>query len=184
MNTNHCLLTYSGQYVNVIDPDPATINIADIAHALSQINRFGGHTRTPYTVAQHCVLVSQIVPLEFRLHALLHDAAEAYFGDLMYPIKYLPQVMQNYRDLEGAMQAAIFKKFGLGMAQSDPCRNAIRTADLIMLATERRDLMHPDATPWPILHDVKPLAYRIRPLLSLSAEGEFLSRFKSLAGMH
>ena len=184
LNTHNCLLTYSGHYVNVVDPDVDTINIVDIAHALSQINRFGGHTRTPYTVAQHSVLVSQIVPIEYRLAALLHDAAEAYFGDMVYPIKYLPEIMQKYRDLEGGMQAAIFQRFGLPMAQSDECRAAIHEADLILLASERRDLMSPDRTPWPILHDIKPLAFRIRPLLSLSAEAEFLSRFKSLSGFH
>ncbi|OWW18430.1 metal-dependent phosphohydrolase [Noviherbaspirillum denitrificans] len=182
MNLENCILTYSGRYVNLLKPDPTTIHITDIAHALSQINRFGGHTRRFYSVAQHCVLASHLVPLKYRLHALLHDAAEAYFGDMVQPLKRLDGSAQ-YRTWESMMQAEIFDRFGLGMEQSDECKACIQEADLIMLATERRDLMPPDATPWAILEGVKPRNGNISPVSSHLAESMYLSRFKELAGV-
>lgn len=178
-NICNCIQTFSGQYVNLTDPDPATIDITDIAHALSQINRFGGHTRVPYTVAQHSVLASKIVPPEYALQALLHDAAEAYVGDMMRPLKYMAD-MASYRDRESQLQAIIYHRFGLGMFQNDGCRASIRRADLILLATERRDLMPPDATPWPILHGVTPLEPAIQPMPAPAASVRFIQRFEQL----
>jgi uncharacterized protein len=179
MNTCNSILTFSGQYVDLLDPDPDTINIGDIAKALSQINRFGGHTRVPYTVAQHSLLVSENVPPEFALQALLHDAAEAYVGDVVRPLKYMAD-MRSYRDRESIMQAAIYQRFGLGMHQTDACRSSIRCADLVMLATERRDLMPPCPTPWPILHGVTPLAKSIRPAPAPIVAVRFMKRFEQL----
>lgn len=182
MNLQNCILTYTGKYVNLIRPDPATLDIVDIAHALSQINRFGGHTRRFYSVAQHSVLASHLVPLKYRLHALLHDAAEAYFGDMVQPLKCMEE-SQAYRAWESMMQAEIFDRFGLGLQQSDECKACLREADLIMLATERRDLMAPDSKPWPILDGVKPRGGNINPVSSHLAESMFLARFKELAGV-
>jgi uncharacterized protein len=181
MYTTDSILTYTGQYVDLVDPKPESINITDIAHALSQISRFGGHTRTFYSVAQHCVQTSHIVPVRYRLHALLHDAAEAYFGDMVQPLKYL-SCCGTYRDHESLMQAHIYDRFGLGMHQADECRDVIRQADLVMLATERRDLMAPESTPWPILVGIEPRAPFIRPLMPQAAESEFLRQFKLLTG--
>lgn len=181
MYTTDSILTFTGQYVDLIDPRPETINITDIAHALSQISRFGGHTRTFYSVAQHSVLTSHIVPPKYRLHALLHDAAEAYFGDMVQPLKYLPSCGM-YRDQESLMQARIYERFGLGMHQEDDCREVIRKADLVMLATERRDLMAPEMTPWPVLFGIEPRESFIRPLMPHAAESEFLRQFKQLTG--
>lgn len=181
MNLDNCILTYTGRYVNLRDPDPKTIDITDIAHALSQINRFGGHTRRFYSVAQHSILASQMAPLKYRLHVLLHDAAEAYLGDMVMPLKTM-SANREYRELEGVMQARIYHRFGLGLLQSDECNACIRQADLTMLATERRDLMPPDMTPWPILEGVTPRASTIMPLNPLNAESTFLTRFKELWG--
>lgn len=182
MYTPNSILTFTGRYVSLTDTVAHTIDISDIAHALSQLSRFGGHTRTFYSVAQHSVLVSHIVPPQYRLHALLHDAAEAYFGDMVQPLKYLPGC-GAYRDHESLMQARIFDRFGLGMQQEDACRDSIRMADLVMLATERRDLMAPDSTPWPILKDIAPRPSVIRPLMPVAAEAAFLRRFKELTGV-
>lgn len=182
MCITNSILTYTGQYVSLTDPRPETISIIDIAHALSQLARFGGHTRGFYSVAQHCVLVSHLMPSKYRLQGLLHDAAEAYFGDMVQPLKYLT-CNAAYRDHESLMQARIYDRFGLGMHQDDECREGIREADLIMLATERRDLMAPEATKWPILEGIEPRVSTIRPLLPMAAESAFLKRFKELAGV-
>jgi len=83
------LSTRSGQRVQLLQPQPDSIDIGDIALGLSRQYRFNGHTTTPYTVAQHSVVVSYLVPAEHALQALLHDAAEAYIGDLPSPVKKL-----------------------------------------------------------------------------------------------
>lgn len=177
---NHSILTYTGRYINLTEPDEATFHISDIAHALSQICRFGGHVRQFYSVAQHSVAVSQMVPVEYRLQALLHDAAEAYCGDMVRPLKVLPS-MKHYRDYETMMQSRLFDAFGV--LCSEESRAAVKRADLEMLATERRDLMAPDHTSWPILDGIFPRHASITPLMPMAAETAFLKRFKDLAGV-
>ena len=72
------LQTYTGKKFYPFDPREEEVDILDIAHALSQLCRFGGHTKEFYSVAEHCVLVSMCCPSEVKLLGLLHDAAEAY----------------------------------------------------------------------------------------------------------
>ena len=79
--------TISGKRVDLFSPDPSQIDIYDIAHQLSQINRFNGATKVPYSVAQHSLYVSMLVPEHLQLDALLHDAHEAYMGDINTPLK-------------------------------------------------------------------------------------------------
>ena len=81
--------TYTGQKFFPLDPKPEEINIEDIAHALSQMCRFSGHTSTFYSVAQHSILCSRLAGCEeVAFAALLHDAAEAYVGDMIRPLKW------------------------------------------------------------------------------------------------
>jgi uncharacterized protein len=127
------------------------------------------------------VLVSQLVPMKYRLHALLHDAAEAYFGDMIYSLKYMA-CNREYRDAKSEMRAKINERFGLGLVQSQECQDVIRHADLIMLATERRDLMSPDNTPWLMLAGIEPRGAIIRPMMPNTAESAFLYRYKELTG--
>ena len=87
------LQTVSGRFVNPFDPDPEQIDIDDIARALANVCRFGGHTRHFYSVAQHSVIVSRLVEerggdIEDTFAALMHDASEAYLGDMPHPIKH------------------------------------------------------------------------------------------------
>lgn len=81
--------TITGQYVDVGNASTDTIDIADVAWGLGRIIRFNGHITADYTVAHHCLLMSHYVEREFALEALLHDAAEAYMGDIIYPVKAL-----------------------------------------------------------------------------------------------
>ena len=76
-----------GGLVDVLTPEPNSIHIADIAHALSMICRYGGHVREYYSVAQHSCLVAQLLAPRLRIYGLLHDAAEAYLGDVVSPLK-------------------------------------------------------------------------------------------------
>ena len=72
--------TSSGRYIDLLAPSSGDIAIEDIAHALSHIARFNGHTSEFYSVAQHCVLCSRVNPGVMSFEKLLHDAAEAYIG--------------------------------------------------------------------------------------------------------
>lgn len=181
MSLDNCTLTFTGQYVNLVDPDPDTISIIDIAHALSQINCYGGQTRRFYSVAQHSILASQMAPLKYRLQVLLHAAPIAYLGELDPEVKALP-TMQGYRDMEDVLRGRIFYRFGMDMLQTAEFKECAHYARQIMRATERRDLMPPDSAPWPELDGIHPRPAVITPWNSLNAETNFLSRFKELAG--
>lgn len=138
---NNWISTYTGVKVYPFDPRPEEINITDIAHALSNVCRFSGHTREFYSVAQHSILVSQHVPAPMRLAALLHDASEAYICDLSRPIKHTPQ-MQKYRDVEKQIMAVIQDKFQVNCDQPE-----IHEADNRVLLTEKRELL-PTSPSW------------------------------------
>lgn len=119
--TPDCIRTFSGQYVNVFDPDPDTILIEDIAHALSMQCRFGGHLPVFYSVAQHSVRVAKI---EHTLQALMHDAAEAYLLDVPSPIK---KRLPGYREIEDNLLRVIGEKFGFNPVLSEETKFADRT---------------------------------------------------------
>lgn len=106
--------TFTGKYVNVFDPNPDTIVIEDIAHALSMLPRWGGHCPYFFSVAQHSVNVSQSIDDRYKckghqLAGLLHDASEAYLIDLPRPIK---QHMPHYKQIEDKLMKVISAKFG------------------------------------------------------------------------
>ncbi len=163
------LLTHRGKHLDLVDPQPDMIDPFDIVKGLSREARFAGQTSHFYSVAQHCVLASKIVPPAFALEALLHDASEAYIKDIPRPLK---QLLPEYRAIEQKLMAAIRHRFGLPAEQSDE----VTEADIIMLSTERRDLMPDDATEWPILQGVRPLDLRINPAHNNRAEAMFLQR--------
>lgn len=165
--------TYTGRVFWPLEPRPEDVDIIDIAHALSNLCRYGGHSQVFYSVAHHSVLVSQIVPREDALWGLMHDAAEAYVIDLIRPIKHSAGAAW-YREVEARVMAAVCERFGLPKEQPP----SVDEADLVMLATERRDLMAPPPRPW--RRDGTPLAERIHPWTPQRAEMEFLSRAAEL----
>lgn len=147
-------------------------DIDDIAHALSHLCRFTGHTREFYSVAQHSYHVSQIVPTQHALAGLLHDATEAYLGDVSSPLKKL---LPAYQAIERIFEAQILESFGL--APTLPPE--VKQADAVMLATERRDLMPAGAmvfTP----HAEPDRRMVIRAWQPGVAKAMFLRRFKEL----
>lgn len=129
LHAGDCIRTYSGLYVNVFDPDLETICIEDIAHALSNLCRFGGHTKRFYSVAQHSVLCSRSVDNKFRIQALLHDASEAYLLDVPKPIK---RHLVGYKEMEDRMMALIAEKFGFTF----PLEKEVKAIDRDMLEIE------------------------------------------------
>lgn len=128
------ILTRRGHYFDFENPEGSTIDIEDIAHALSQICRFTGHTARFYSVAEHSVHCASLVPREHRLAALLHDAAEAYLGDVSRPLK---SILPQYKALEARVEAAVLGRFGLALPL-DPC---VKEADRTMLRVEQQQAM-------------------------------------------
>lgn len=174
-----------------LDPRPEDVDIRDIAHALSNICRFTGHTREFYSVAQHSVLASQIVPPASALTALLHDAAEAYMGDIARPWKrflyvrtepVMDRVYESLRDVEHKLLDVILAKFGCSTAVDADIWGPVAKADEVLLVTEARDLMSPLASDWRHCekNGYEALKDVIVPWSSFDARFEFLKRFEEL----
>jgi hypothetical protein len=104
------ITTNSGLPFYPLHPRRQDVRVADIAHALSHLCRFTGHTEVFYSVAQHSVFVSRLVPEKFALWGLLHDASEAYIGDVSSPLKSL---LQDYRYIEHGVEQCVWGAFGL-----------------------------------------------------------------------
>jgi hypothetical protein len=167
--------TYTGRHFHFHDPKPEDIHINDIARALATTTRWGGHTQVPVTVAQHSVLAARRLRnmgfgVEQQLQGLLHDAAEAYIGDVPSPIK---RHLHDFQALELLVEQAICECFDLAY----PFDPAVKIVDVQMYRWEYRDLMlgdqceepqgnPPTFVPWPF-H---------------LAEGEFLAAFDALMG--
>lgn len=139
--------TASGRAFDLNNPDPFQVTVEDVAHHLAHLCRFTGACAQFYSVAQHSCAVAQMLPPRLWLAGLLHDAAEAYTGDWSSPMKALVRVLapglleQVHHNVERAVEA----RFGLELTKAD--RDAIKHADLVALATEKRDLMPPDSRP-------------------------------------
>lgn len=170
--------TYTGRSFEPLNPDPADISIEDIAHALSNNCRFTGHVKSFYSVAQHSVLCSRIVPDEYALTALLHDASEAYLSDIARPIKQQPEFGDVYKKYEQRLEEAISERFQLVY----PYPDEIKRADNVLLVTEARDLMH-GVKGWSDMYqEIEPLAETIESWEPSLAELKFLGRYYSLIG--
>jgi len=167
----HWITTFTGKKFHFLDPQPDEICIEDIAHHLSLVCRFTGACREFYSVAEHSTRMAKIVPREYRLHALLHDASEAYLPDLPRPEK---AEIPRFKVIETIILEAIFQKFVPIYQQGIV---AVKQADNILLATEARDLMD-NTDDWASLPE--PLPEIITPLDSKSAEAQFMGWFRLL----
>lgn len=178
--------TFSGLGLSLLDPQPDQVDIHDIARALSQINRFNGNTRFPYSVGLHSLMAAEAGAsightAQFKLAALMHDAAEAYVGDVSTPVKEL--LGDKFRDIERRVSEVIYRKYGVDevLVYSDTMRDIDRT-----LANAERSLLICDAAHWPAgyttqtsMHGAKCRA--VEDELSPGAvQVLFLSRFQEL----
>jgi 5'-deoxynucleotidase YfbR-like HD superfamily hydrolase len=172
------IMTASGQYFNFVRPEDFDWNLPDVAHGLAFQNRFGGHTNRPYCIAQHSVLASETVedPND-AFEALLHDAHEFAFLDMMTPFKI---ILPDYRRYEHHGETVMRQVFGLPPKMSP----GVKRADLVMLATEKRDLMHSKGGEWGMLKGVEPRFLPISPLDAYDARQAFLDRFWELFPAH
>lgn len=171
--TKAWIQTYPAGKFFPLDPKPGDVTIISLARALSHMCRFTGQCEKFYSVAEHCVRVSELCCPEHRLAGILHDASEAYIADVSSPVKHDPR-FGFYREVEAKLQATIYEAFGVGQIAC----NCIEIADGLLLATEARDLMseiHPDWT-----FDFVPLEGRIEPWSPAEARQRFTERLVEL----
>lgn len=130
--------TYTGRRVDLGHPRPADVELEDVAHHLAHLCRFGGASRRFYSVAEHSVLVSYVVTPALALVGLLHDAHEAYLGDVVSPHKrLLGRVTPLEAELARAWDAAIGERLGVDLSH----RPEVQEADLATLHHEMAALM-------------------------------------------
>ena len=173
------LQTVSGRWVNPFDPDPSQLDAGDIARALANQCRFGGHSRVFYSVAQHSVIVSQLVEqrsgdVEDVFAALMHDATEAYLGDMPHPLKHRSPLGAAFKQAEDHLERAIRERFGI-----KPDVAEIKRADRALLATERRAFSAEDWH-WPELEGVQPLELELTAWSPDRAAQAFAERYAEL----
>jgi 5'-deoxynucleotidase YfbR-like HD superfamily hydrolase len=181
----------SGRRLDLLDPTPMDIEIADIAHGLAFVARWNGQTRGdwPYSVAEHSLLVETLfaranpgIAARWRLAALLHDAPEYVIGDMISPVK--AAVGPGYQALDERLAAAVHLRFGLPALLPAPVKAAIKAADRVSAwaeATAIAGFSEAEADrlfgrPAPALR--AGLAIRLRPPAEVRAD--FVARHEAL----
>lgn len=163
------IMTASGQYFDFLKPELYTFDIEAIAHSLSLQCRWTGNCKSFYSIAEHSTRCSYLVPKEHALAAVLHDAVESVTGDCSTPLKKL---LNRFSEIEHAAEEVLMKQFKISV----PLHPCVKSADLIMLCTEKRDLMG-DNSAWEMLDGVLPLPKTIKPWGHEKAKRKFLERY-------
>ena len=175
------ICTYSGRQFDPFNLKPDDIQIEDIAHALALTCRFGGHVKSMYSVAQHCVIgaleLEKTVGKGAAKVFLLHDASEAYLTDLARPFKMESKLGEHYREWEYKLQQAIYNHYGVSELL---WHDEIKRMDNCLCITEKRDLLVNSKYQvwegdWP-----DPLPYTIVPWTWEEAEYVYYETFNRL----
>lgn len=174
------MITVSGRRVDVLRPSPDDFRIEDIAHSLSQLCRYTGHTNRFYSVAEHCLNVRYLADPQDKdpqvaLWALLHDAHEAYIGDISTPVK--AALGEQLRIMEADIDAAIYD--WLDWVPPLGVRGAVKYHDINIVPLEWRALM-PDLKMFPDKDNATP---QLVPMGSpYQVATMFVREFHSLRG--
>jgi hypothetical protein len=179
----------SGRRLDLLDPSPLDIEIADIAHGLARVARWNGQTfgDHPFSVAQHSLAVETIAAFirpdlapHWRLYALLHDAAEYVIGDLISPFKTAVGI--NYKAFEDRLESAVRTRFGLPARVPAEIKTLIKRADHISAYFEATQLAGFEAAEAKRLFGAPPagLTLDLTPLPTADVQKRFLLRFKNL----
>ncbi len=170
----YAISTKDGQFFDYNNPDRYDFDIEVIAHALSNLCRYGGHSRRFYSVAEHSVLVSTVVPSKLALCGLLHDASEAFVGDMPSPLKAM---CGSYRTIENRVQAAIAEQFKLPY----PFPHEIHVADKMLYKAERQQIAPVPDNVWHT--DIPAADVDIAAFSPKIAKRLFLDRYEELIGV-
>lgn len=172
VTTSHGI-TYSGLHIYPECPSIGAYELADIAHALSNLCRFGGHSTVFYSVAQHSVLMAmQFDDIELQKAALMHDATEAYCQDLIRAVKHM---LPAYKAIEEGFWRALAERFGLPSALPPE----VKVMDNRMLVTEKQQLINSVAR-WDLEDSYEPCDVEIVPWTPHYAERRFLELARTL----
>jgi hypothetical protein len=174
--TGPTILLHSGHYFDLLDPAASRFTVGDIAHGLGNVCRFAGQSRRFYSVAEHCWHASFLVPHLLAFPVLMHDAAEAFVGDVTRPLKSL---LPEYKAIEKRIDAVIAERFKIKLSQ--PAVEEITRADIAMLAAEQAAMMASHDDSWSILDGVTPPAIHFRYWSPEEAAWRWLERFEALA---
>ena len=193
------IMSYSGKPVQPLDPTPESILIEDIAHALAMTCRWAGHCHTYYSVAEHSVRVADVCGTLARkaglsdaevavveMLGLMHDATEAYVGDIPRPLKtqfqlITPRGVETFREVEAHLYAVIEEALGLPKATRE-MMDMVHQADNILLSTEARDVAHIQS----LEHEegrLPPLKDPIHPMSWETARQVFILRWAALSSV-
>ncbi len=177
-----------GRQLFPLDCRPEDLHLDDIASSLSKICRFGGHCKEFYSVAEHSVRVSMVLPDDYASWGLLHDAAEMLIGDIVRPLKRhlfyalgdMGSAEFSIDDIEHQILGCVAKRFNLPSFTGD-LLEAVTAADNTLLITEKRDLLTMPPKEWTdIKGDIVALPEKIRPWEWQVSEQQFLLRAKQL----
>lgn len=168
--------TNSGKVIDLSHPDPSQIDIADIADGLSKICRFNGQIKQFYSVAEHSLNVMSMLPTQYQLVGLLHDAAEAYLCDIPTPLKR--ELGEAYADIERRVNHAISAALCVDIVNLP---EAVRQADLILCVSER-DAFVRQPRQWPDQYENAPRFPNLRAghLDHMAARNRFLAAYAQL----
>lgn len=174
MSRGDWIQTYGGGMYFPAWPSFEDVHLTDIAHALSNLCRFGGHCKRFYSVAEHSVWVSYLVPREHALQALMHDATEAYCVDVPRPLKVQ---LPNYKEIEERNWYAICIALDIEIEMHP----SVKEADNRILLAEQRDLMGPAPASWFLEgQGLETPDIKILGLCPEDAKKLFLNRYKEL----
>jgi hypothetical protein len=162
----------SGVWFDFCAPASSDFTIEDIAHGLANICRYSGQCTRFYSVAEHSILVSETAK-GFEFEALLHDAAEAFLGDITRPLK---QLLPEFKKIEANVERVILDRFGVG----GPIPPQVKQADLRVLAAEQQQIMPEGTDGWVRGQKVEPAPITVRHLPPDEGERMFLERFDRL----
>lgn len=174
--TKSCISTYSGKFFDILKPEDYEYTVEEIAHALSNLCRYTGHCNVFYSVAEHSVLVSRIVPRDLALVGLFHDAGEAYLGDVSSPLKKL---LPEYKRIEKNVEKAIAKHFGFPF----PYPREVKEADTRMYWQERQSVAN-NGIRDRLWHQDKRATRKVeaRGMAPHMAKRMFIHRFEEITG--
>ncbi len=172
--------TVSGGTWNILSPNAKDVSWKDIAEGLAKICRFNGQTHLFYSVAQHCCLVADILPAEQRIYGLLHDAHEAFIGDITSPLKSAFNILgasEAISRLTEVTDNAIYDAANIRTPLDKQVISTVKHADRVVLATEKRDILTESSCVWNKLPS--PLKITIKPWNWSKAMEEWHDRFET-----
>lgn len=144
--SEYWIQTFTGKKFDLLEPIEDMICIEDIAHHLSQVNRFGGACKFPYSVAYHSILVCNKLDVAWKLDGLLHEAEEAYYGDLTTQLKNLLG-REDWNNMLIPVGKALYNKFGI-IDRTYTEYELIKRVDVRMVNTERHQLLNIHVPDW------------------------------------